>query len=70
MKEYTELYKAKGYTRTTLAALYGVCPDSISNRAKNPTPEQLLALAGLPEKDKQEESTDDTNNRRFNLRRL
>lgn len=55
MKEYTKLYKAKGYTRDEIAELYGVLPDAISYRAKNPTPEQLLALDGLPEKDKQEE---------------
>lgn len=50
MHKYTKLYKAKGYTRSTLATLYGVCPDSISNRAKNPTPEQLLALDGLADR--------------------
>ena len=50
MQKYTKLYQAKGYTRDDLATLYGVCPSSISNRAKNPTPEQLLALDGLPEK--------------------
>jgi hypothetical protein len=58
MHDFTRQIKAKGWTAKEAGVRWGLKPRQMSQIASNPLQKHLDMLDGLPEKDKQEESTE------------